>query len=95
MHILHMIAFVQVWQGGEGWAMSDQLGILGWMEKDTNSTFLGVMGRFSDDGNYTKDITEGTLSNVRQIRIADFIKTVVATRRWIVDFLFCAIVDLL
>ena len=54
------------------------------------------MGRFSDDGNYTKDITEGTLSNVRQIRIADFIKTVVATRRWIVDFfLFCAIVDLL
>ena len=25
----YMIAFVQVWQGGEGWAMSDQLGILG------------------------------------------------------------------
>ena len=46
------------------------------------------MGRFSDDGNYTKDIKEGTLSNVRQIRIADFIKTVVATRRWVVDFFF-------
>ena len=26
----YMIAFVQVWQGGEGWAMSDQLGIFGW-----------------------------------------------------------------
>ena len=25
----YMIAFVQIWQGGEGWAMSDQLGILG------------------------------------------------------------------
>jgi len=60
-------AHKKVWQGGEGWAMSDQ---------------LGVMGRFSDDGNYTKDITEGTLSNVRQIRIADFIKRVVATRRF-------------
>ena len=89
-----MIAFVQVWQGGEGWAMSDQLGILGWKKTQIQRS-LGVMGRFSDDGNYTKDITEGTLSNVRQIRIADFIKTVVATRRWIVDFLFCAIVDLL
>ena len=80
-----MIAFVQVWQGGEGWAMSDQLGILGWKKTQIQRS-LGVMGRFSDDGNYTKDITEGTLSNVRQIRIADFIKTVVATRRWIVDF---------
>ena len=74
--------------------MSDQLGILGWKKTQIQRS-LGVMGRFSDDGNYTKDITEGTLSNVRQIRIADFIKTVVATRRWIVDFLFCAIVDLL
>ena len=27
--LAYMIAFVQVWQGGEGWAMSDQLGILG------------------------------------------------------------------
>ena len=65
--------------------MSDQLGILGWKKTQIQRS-LGVMGRFSDDGNYTKDITEGTLSNVRQIRIADFIKTVVATRRWIVDF---------
>ena len=80
-----MIAFVQVWQGGEGWAMSDQLGILGWKKTQIQRS-LGVKERFSDDGNYTKDITEGTLSNVRQIRIADFIKTVVATRRWIVDF---------
>ena len=40
------------------------------------------MGRFSDDGNYTVDIDEGTHSNVRQIRIADFIKEVVAGRRW-------------
>ena len=80
-----MIAFVQVWQGGEGWAMSDQLGILGWKKTQIQRS-LGVKERFSDDGNYTKDITEGTLSNVRQIRVADFIKTVVATRRWIVDF---------
>ena len=65
--------------------MSDQLGILGWKKTQIQRS-LGVMGRFSADGNYTKDITEGTLSNVRQIRIADFIKTVVATRRWIVDF---------
>ena len=41
------------------------------------------MGRFSDDGNYTVDIDEGTLSKVRQIRIADFIKETVANRRWI------------
>merc|ERR1712038_460663 len=46
--------------------------------KDTR----GVMGRFSDEGNYTVDNDEGTLSNVRQIRIADFIKEVVASRRF-------------
>merc|ERR550525_1104470 len=39
------------------------------------------MGRLSDEGNYTVDNDEGTLSNVRQIRIADFIKEVVASRR--------------
>ena len=44
---------------------------------------LGVMGRFSDGGKYPDDIVEGALSKVRQIRIADFIKEVVATRRWI------------
>jgi len=43
---------------------------------------LGGMGRFLDDGNYAKDIVEGTMFNVRQIRIADFIKGVVATRRF-------------
>ena len=42
----------------------------------------GVMGRFSDGGKYPDDIVEGALSKVRQIRIADFIKEVVATRRW-------------
>ena len=43
------------------------------------------MGRFTDngnDGNYTADIDIGTLVQVRQIRIADFIKEVVAGRRW-------------
>ena len=43
------------------------------------------MGRFTDngnDGNYTADIDIGTLVQVRQIRIADFIKEVVARRRW-------------
>lgn len=59
-------AHKKVWQGGGGWAMSDS---------------LGVMGRFSDGGQYTSDIVKGTLSKVRQIRIADFIKGVVATRR--------------
>ena len=68
------------------------------------------MGRFSDGGNYPKDIVKGALSKVlfypnsrlsiiykkilsisalskvRQIRIADFIKGVVATRRWITDW---------
>jgi len=45
----------------------------------------GVMGRFTDngnDGNYTADIDIGTLVQVRQIRIADFIKEVVASRRF-------------
>ena len=40
------------------------------------------MGRLSDEGNYTVDNDEGTLSNVRQIRIADFIKKIVAKRRF-------------
>ena len=44
------------------------------------------MGRFSDEGNYTVDIDEGTRSNVRQIRIADFIKEAVASRRWVDSF---------
>ena len=44
------------------------------------------MGRLSDEGNYTVDNDEGTLSNVRQIRIADFIKEVVASRRWVDSF---------
>ena len=65
--------------------MSDQLGILGWKKTQIQRS-LGVMGRFSDEGNYTVDIDEGTLSNVRQIRIADFIKDVVASRRWVDSF---------
>ena len=44
------------------------------------------MGRFSDGGNYPKDIVKGAISKVRQIRIADFIKGVVATRRWETDW---------
>ena len=44
------------------------------------------MGRFSDGGNYPKDIVKGAISKVHQIRIADFIKGVVATRRWETDW---------
>jgi len=38
-------------------------------------------GRFLDDNNYAKDIVEGTMFKVRQIRIAEFINRFVATRR--------------
>ena len=48
----------------------------------------GLSGRFSDFTyakdqavSYEKDTVEGTFTEVRQIRIADFIKKVVATRR--------------
>ena len=50
------------------------------------------MGRFSDDGNYTVDIDEGTLSRVRQIRIADFIKETVANRR-LIDSLWLELIS--
>lgn len=49
----------------------------------------GLSGRFSDFTyakdqavSYEKDTVEGTFTEVRQIRIADFIKKVVATRRF-------------
>ena len=31
---------MQVWQGGEGWAMSDQLGILGWKKTQIQRFFI-------------------------------------------------------
>jgi len=58
--------YKKVWPGEPGVAMMDP---------------LGGMGRFLDDGNYAKDIVEGTIFKVRQIRIAEFINGVVATRR--------------
>ena len=41
-----------------------------------NSPIIGGMGRFLDDGNYAKDIVEGTMFKVRQIRILGFVKLI-------------------
>ena len=53
------------------------------------SPILARGGRFLDDGNYAKDIVEGTMFKVQQIRIAEFINRVVATRRWYESLYLC------
>jgi len=72
-------AHKKVWQGGNGWAWTDP---------------LGVGGRIPDDGNYAEESKEFppsdihqkiSISKVRQIRIAEFIIKMVATRRFQLD----------
>jgi len=66
-------AHKKVWEGGSGWAWTDP---------------LGVGGRILDNGNYAEEIKASNIhqkisfSKVRQIRIAEFITKVVATRRF-------------
>ena len=42
--------------------------------KPDQNPIIGGMGRFLDDGNYAKDIVEGTMFKVRQIMIVGVVK---------------------
>ena len=68
------VQHIQVWPGEPGVAMVDPLGILTWSFKPDQNPIIGGMARFLDDGNYAKDIVEGTMFKVRQIKIVGVVK---------------------
>ena len=73
---------------GAGDCQQDSLSLIQFhLLKLLNNLIIGGMGRFLDDGNYAKDIVEGAIFKVRQIRIAKFINDIVATRRYIYSYL--------
>ena len=89
-----MIAFVQLWQGGEGWAMSDQLGILGW-KKTQIQRFQALWEGFLTMATIQKTSRRGLFPTFGRSGL------LISSRQWwrreggSLTFLFCAIVVLL